>query len=80
MAEINIIKEPAGAILNALADADPGDEIVYFIGEHLPMGHKHGPYALEAYNRGMCILYQRRDRNVFIYIARKIAAKQKGKR
>jgi len=47
-----------------------GDEVVYHIGEYA--SGKHKADALELYNQGKCILYQRRmGPGKFAYIARK---------
>jgi len=70
MTQIDITKERKGSFLMALADAEPGAEIVYHIGDHASGHHKAD--AQIAGEGGYCLLYQRRlgDRR-FAYIARK---------
>ena len=70
MTQIDITKERPGALAMALASAQPGDEVIYHIGEHAAGAHKRD--ALLAEGSGWCLLYQRRlgDRR-FAYIARK---------
>lgn len=69
MAQIDITKERAGMFGHALAGAEPGDEIIYHIGEHGGGPHKHEAFA--AAQAGQCLLYQRRVGRLFAYIARK---------
>lgn len=72
MAQIDITKERQGMFLLVLANAEPGDEIVYHVGKHAAGSHKHD--ALTAALEGHCILYQRRDVptfGTFTYIAKK---------
>lgn len=54
---------------HALAGAEPGDEIIYRVGEHA--GGPHRRDAFRAEQRGVCLLYQRRVGAIFAYIARK---------
>lgn len=75
MAQIDITKERQGMFLLVLANAEPGDEIVYHIGEHAAGAHKWD--AFMAAERAHCILYQRRmGERSFAYIARKPKAKK----
>ena len=75
MAQIDITKERAGMFGHALAGAEPGNEIVYHIGEHAAGAHKRD--ALTAAEGGHCILYQRRMGECsFAYIARKPKGKK----
>lgn len=69
MAQIDITKERKGMFGRALANAQPGDEIVYHVGEHAGGTHKHD--ALTMSYGGKCLLYQRRVGSLFAYIARK---------
>lgn len=69
MAQIDITNERTGMFGHALADAEPGDEIVYHIGEYAGGCHKRD--AAEAAEAGECLLYQRRAGKLFAYIARK---------
>ena len=70
MTEINIAREGAGTFPVALAEALPGDEIVYHIGRHA--GGPHKSDAGKAYEEGRCLLYQRRlGPGLFKYCARK---------
>ena len=72
MAQIDITKERQGMFLLVLANAEPGDEIVYHVGSHAAGAHKSD--ALTAAQGGHCILYQRRDIptfGTFTYIAKK---------
>lgn len=71
MAQIDITKEGKGMFRHALAGAQPGDEIVYHVGEHAGGTHKHD--ALTMSDGGQCLLYQRRVGSLFAYIARKPA-------
>lgn len=75
MTQIDITKDRAGAFMKALTNAEPGDEVIYHIGEYAAGSHKRD--ALEAQEAGGCFLYQRRweDRN-FAYIARKPRGKK----
>ena len=75
MAQIDITKERQGMFLLVLANAEPGDEIVYHVGEHAAGAHKRD--ALMTAEGGHCILYQRRmGEGSFAYIARKPKAKK----
>ena len=75
MAQIDITKERQGMFLLVLANADPGDEVLYYVGEHAAGAHKRD--ALEAQEAGHCLLYQRRmGERSFAYIARKPKAKK----
>lgn len=69
MAQIDITNQRKGMFGHALADAEPGDEIVYHIGEYAGGCHKHD--AAAAAEAKLCILYQRRAGKLFAYIARK---------
>lgn len=74
MAQIDITKERAGMFLMALANAEPGDEVIYHVGEHAAGAHKRD--ALSAQEAGHCLLYQRRVGPLFAYIARKPKGKK----
>jgi hypothetical protein len=70
MAQHDITHTRPGAFRTVLANAEPGDEIIYHIGEFCAGPHK--AVALDSAEAGMCILYQRRgERRNFVYIARK---------
>jgi len=70
MAQIDITKDRQGMFLLVLANAEPGDEIVYHVGKHAAGSHKSD--ALTAAEGGHCILYQRRaEGSQFTYIAKK---------
>lgn len=69
MAQIDITKQRMGMFVHALADAEPGDEIIYHLGEYAGGCHKHD--AAAAAEAKLCILYQRRAEKLFAYIARK---------
>jgi MinD-like ATPase involved in chromosome partitioning or flagellar assembly len=70
MAQHDITHARQSAFHTVLANAEPGDEIIYHIGEFCAGPHKQ--VALLSAEAGMCILYQRRgERRNFVYIARK---------
>jgi hypothetical protein len=70
MTQIDITTERSGSFLMALADAEPGDEIVYHVGDRIGGNHKREAFAAGESN--LCLLYQRRlDDGTFAYIARK---------
>lgn len=69
MARIDITKHRKGEFMHALDQAQPGDELVYHIGDHAAGAHKRD--AMDASDAGLCLLYQRRYGEQFIYIARK---------
>jgi len=70
MARINITKQPRGMFYVALDDADPGDEIIYHIGEYAAGCHKND--ALTSAMEGRCFIYQRRlGHFTFEYCAKK---------
>ena len=70
MAQHDITHTRPGAFRTVLANAEPGDEIIYHIGEFCAGPHK--AVALDSAEAGMCILYQRRgEKKKFLYIARK---------
>jgi len=70
MALIDLTQTRPGAFITALEDAEPGDELLYHIGEWCAGPHKH--VALDCAERKNCILYQRRhDKTRFAYIAKK---------
>lgn len=71
MTQIDITKARAGTFVVALDNAEPGDEIVYHVGQHA--GGKHKKDARVTADRGQCLLYQRRVGSLFAYIARKPA-------
>ena len=69
MAKFYITDQLGGAFHRALLDAEPGDEIVYHVGDHAA-----GPHRRDAFNaaqEGLCMIYQRRSGGVFEYTARK---------
>jgi len=68
--EHNITKEQRGTLHTVLESIKRGDEVIYHVGEYA--SGKHKADALDLYNQGKCILYQRKlgDGN-FAYIARK---------
>lgn len=75
MAQIDITKDRAGMFLVALANAEPGDEVIYYIGECANGAHKKD--AFKAEKAGHCLLYQRRmPESRFAYIARKPTGKK----
>lgn len=68
--EYNIVKDQRGVLHTMLDSMKRGDEVVYHIGEYA--AGKHKADALELYNQGKCILYQRKlEPFKFAYIARK---------
>lgn len=68
--EHNIIKEQRGTLHTVLDSIKRGDEVIYHIGEYA--SGKHKADALDLYNQGKCILYQRKlGDGKFAYIARK---------
>jgi len=70
MAKIDITQEQRGMFHVALDAANPGDEIIYHIGEHAKGPHKK--HALDSAMFGICMIYQRRlDYGQFAYIALK---------
>jgi hypothetical protein len=75
MAQIDITKERSGTFGDALAGAEPGDEIVYHVGDRIGGAHRREAFA--AGSAELCILYQRRlEGGMFAYIA----CKPKGKK
>jgi hypothetical protein len=70
MAQIDITKERSGMFMQALLKAEPGDEIVYHVGDRIGGAHRRDAFA--AGSADLCILYQRRlEGGMFAYIARK---------
>jgi len=68
--EYNIVKDQRGTLHTVLDSIKRGDEVVYHIGEYC--SGKHKADAMELYNQGKCILYQRKlGAGKFAYIARK---------
>jgi hypothetical protein len=68
--EYNIVKDQRGTLHTVLDSIKRGDEVVYHIGEYC--SGKHKADAMELYNQGKCILYQRKlGDGKFAYIARK---------
>jgi hypothetical protein len=68
--EYNIVKDQRRTLRTVLDSIKRGDEVVYHIGEYCSSKHKAD--ALELYNQGKCILYQRKlGAGKFAYIARK---------
>ena len=68
--EYNIVKDQRGVLHIMLDSMKRGDEVVYHIGEYA--GGKHKADAMELYNQGKCILFQRKlGPGKFAYVARK---------
>jgi hypothetical protein len=68
--EYNIVKDQRGTLHTVLDSIKRGDEVVYHIGEYC--SGKHKVDAMELYNQGKCILYQRKlGDGKYAYIARK---------
>lgn len=64
------MKDQRGTLHTVLDSIKRGDEVVYHIGEYC--SGKHKADAMELYNQGKCILYQRKlGDGKFAYIARK---------
>lgn len=75
MAKIDITSQRTGTFGHALADAEPGDEIVYHVGDRIGGAHRRDAFA--AGSADLCLLYQRRLENgLFAYIARKPKGKK----
>ena len=68
--EYNIVKDQRGVLHTMLDSMKRGDEVIYHIGAYAAGCHKAD--ALELYNQGKCILFQRKlGPGKFAYIARK---------
>jgi hypothetical protein len=68
--EHNITKEHRGTLHTVLDQIKRGDEVIYHIGAYASGCHKAD--ALELYNAGKCILFQRKlGPGQFAYVARK---------
>jgi hypothetical protein len=68
--EYNIVKDQRGVLHTMLDSMKRGDEVVYHIGEYA--AGKHKADAMELYNQGKCILFQRKlGPGQFAYVARK---------
>ena len=68
--EYNIVKDQRGVLRIMLDSVKRGDEVVYHIGEYAAGKHKLD--AMELYNQGKCILFQRKlGPGKFAYVARK---------
>lgn len=67
--ETDISKEPKGALPRVIAEAQPGDRIIYHVGINC-MG-EHRTDASAAYEAGLAILVQRRSKTpgLFEYMA-----------
>lgn len=79
MAQHDITHTRQGSFQIVLGNAEPGDEIIYHIGEFCAGPHK--AVALNSAEAGMCILYQRRHgKRQFAYIAKKPKEKIKPRR
>lgn len=66
--EIYIVREPRGAFMQALSDADKGDRIIYHIGAFCGGYHKADAFA--ASDAGIALLFCRKTRDgVFAYLA-----------
>lgn len=69
-----IMEEPKGALNQRIADAEPGDRIVYHIGAHC--GGAHREDARNAYEAGLVLLTSRRSVDgMFEHIAIRTKAK-----
>ena len=65
---IDVSKKPAGAFRDALSAAEPGQRIIYHIGEHCDGAHRGDARA--AYEAGMAILSTKRvGDGTFHYLA-----------
>lgn len=67
---IDVSKGRAGAFDNALLASSVGDEIVYWVG--LFCGGPHRENAWRAYEAEFVVLYTRREKRGFQYIAKRI--------
>ena len=68
--EYNIVKDHRGVLHTMLDSMKRGDEVIYHIGAYAAGYHKAD--ALELYNAGKCILFQRKlGPGKFAYVARK---------
>lgn len=68
--QYNITKDQRGVLHTMLESMKRGDEVIYHIGEYA--AGKHKADALELYQQGKCLLYQRKlGAGKFAYIARK---------
>ena len=68
--QYNITKDQRGVLHTMLESMKRGDEVIYHIGEYA--AGKHKADALELYQQGKCILYQRKlGPGKFAYVARK---------
>lgn len=70
-----LMEKPKGAFPAALAEAEPGDRIVYHVGQHC--GGAHRQDARDAHEAGLVLLTTRRSIDgMFEYIA--VRTKLKG--
>jgi hypothetical protein len=66
----DISKRPEGLFDDVMYEAEAGDEVVYHVGHYA--GGPHKKEAAAAYEKGKCLLYQRKlGEGRFEYIARK---------
>lgn len=69
-----IMDQPRGSFAAAIAAAEPGDRIVYHVGQHC--GGAHRQEARDAYEAGLVLLTSRRSIDgMFEYIAVRTKAK-----
>lgn len=70
MGQLDISKDRKAAFNQVLADCNPGDEIIYHVGQNAIGPHKH--LAMSAFEAGLCDLYQRKlEKFRYQYIAKK---------
>ena len=75
---IDITGEGKGKFWTTLHEARVGENIVYHVGRHC--GGVHRVDAMDAYERGLVTLVQKRDGpGMFAYTAQKIEPKRKKK-
>lgn len=75
---IDITDKPKGEFWTTLHAARVGENIVYHIGRHC--GGVHRQDAMDAYDRGLVTLVQKRDGpGMFAYIAQKLDPKRRKK-
>lgn len=72
MKRMNVVKNKIGTFIVALHEAEPGTEIIYWIGCGRPEIDNHFRDAYSAGQAGLCYLYQRRlGQGLFEYMAKK---------
>jgi len=76
---IDIKDEPKGKFWSVLHEARPGENIVYSRGPFCTGRHRHD--AMDAYNRGLVTLVQKRNGYAdFSYVAQKLNPKKANKK